>query len=292
MQQMAIRQDLGWLQPLMPGGGVLSGGVVERSAGENYDGYTEQVIPGMKLVLVLAGSITYQPEGGRSTSLSSPSVHLSLCGAPYSVSHQFDHSSILRYVSVRLTDEILSENFACDISRLSRRLASASASRAGTIVDRRAGRNLQFLGEQMLDCPLQDGLRSLYLTGKALELVALSLGAVDGGTADAGKLRPRDIQSLHKARDFLIEHLDAPPGITGLARHVGINTNKLTRGFRQLFGQSVYEFVREQRLELAYRLLASHAMNVSDAAQVCGYTASHFTKVFFQRFGVLPSQLV
>ncbi|MNV85444.1 Regulatory protein PchR [compost metagenome] len=58
-----------------------------------------------------------------------------------------------------------------------------------------------------------------------------------------------------------------------------------------MFGTSVYGFVREQRLELAYRMLATGQISVSDAAQTCGYTNSHFTKAFRNRYGVAPSAL-
>ncbi|WP_373745158.1 helix-turn-helix transcriptional regulator, partial [Achromobacter insuavis] len=74
-------------------------------------------------------------------------------------------------------------------------------------------------------------------------------------------------------------------------RRAGINVNKLTTGFRQLFGCSVYAFVREQRMAQAHALLAAGAMSVSEAAYACGYTDSHFSKAFQRRYGVLPSAL-
>ncbi|WZB68552.1 helix-turn-helix transcriptional regulator [Achromobacter xylosoxidans] len=77
-----------------------------------------------------------------------------------------------------------------------------------------------------------------------------------------------------------------------LARRAGVNVNKLTTGFRRVFGCSVYAFVREQRMAQAHALLAAGEMSVSQAAYACGYTDSHFTKAFQRRYGVLPSALV
>ena len=76
-----------------------------------------------------------------------------------------------------------------------------------------------------------------------------------------------------------------------LARLAGTNASTLSLGFRQLFGTSVFAYVRQQRLELAYRMLASGNISVADAAHACGYTDSHFSKVFRQRYGVSPSGL-
>ncbi|WP_390349001.1 helix-turn-helix transcriptional regulator [Variovorax boronicumulans] len=99
------------------------------------------------------------------------------------------------------------------------------------------------------------------------------------------------MRKLRDAQDILLQRLQAPPTLPELARLSGTNVNKLTLGFRQLFGCSVYDFVREQRLELAYRMLAAGGISVADAALACGYTDSHFTKVFRKRYGVAPSAL-
>lgn len=142
----------------------------------------------------------------------------------------------------------------------------------------------------MLLCPLQGTARRVYLAGKALELAATVMAGLEqrGG---ASTLRAHDVRRLRAAQDILRQRLDDPPSLPELARLAGTNVNKLTTGFRQLFGCSVYEFVRAQRLDLAYRLIAAGHGSVAQAAQACGYTDSHFTKVFRQRFGVAPSAL-
>ena len=89
----------------------------------------------------------------------------------------------------------------------------------------------------------------------------------------------------------MLASLQQPPTLPELARRAGINVNKLTTGFRQLFGCSVYAFVREQRMAQAHALLAAGEMSVSEAAYACGYTDSHFSKAFQRRYGVLPSAL-
>ncbi|WP_353190012.1 AraC family transcriptional regulator [Pandoraea pnomenusa] len=93
------------------------------------------------------------------------------------------------------------------------------------------------------------------------------------------------------ARDLLDTQLQTPPSLPALAREVGINVNKLCAGFREQFGTTVHGYVRERRLATAFTLLSARRISVSEAAWQCGYTDSHFTKVFRERFGVLPNTL-
>ena len=152
---------------------------------------------------------------------------------------------------------------------------------------------VQALGAQMLLCPLQGAMRNLYLSGKALELTATVMTGVEQRDDDRPvmSLGTQDVRRLRLAQDILLQRLQDPPTLPALARQIGTNVNKLTVGFRQLFGTSVYGFVREQRLALAYRMLAAGQISVTDAAQACGYSSSHFTKAFRHRYGVAPSAL-
>lgn len=96
---------------------------------------------------------------------------------------------------------------------------------------------------------------------------------------------------MFAARDVLNDRLQAPPSLPLLAREVGINVNKLCAGFRQQFGTTVHGYVRERRLATAFELLSARRISVSEAAWQCGYTDSHFAKVFRARFGMLPNTL-
>ncbi|MGR9585065.1 helix-turn-helix transcriptional regulator [Pandoraea sputorum] len=98
-------------------------------------------------------------------------------------------------------------------------------------------------------------------------------------------------RAVFAARDVLDERLQAPPSLPLLAREVGINVNKLCAGFRQQFGTTVHGYVRERRLATAFELLSARRISVSEAAWQCGYTDSHFAKVFRARFGMLPNTL-
>ncbi|HCF6113951.1 helix-turn-helix transcriptional regulator [Pseudomonas aeruginosa] len=253
---------------------------------------TEDNAPGLKLVLMLGdGAVRYRMPPSRPTQVSGPAIHLSLSDQPFTVTHSFHAGSPLRYVAIRVPQSSLTQWFDADAGPMSRLLDVAGST--PFIHDAKAGPPLQALARQLLLCPLQGELRVLYLSGKALELTAHVLATLDvqSSTSTAITLPARHRDCLHRARDLLMWDLCHPPSLDWLASQVGLSVTLLTRGFRQLFGMSVYEFVREQRLQQAYRMLATGECSVSATAGLCGYTDSHFSKAFQKRFGIAPHKL-
>lgn len=265
---------------LQVAGGSLSFARAERMQ--------ETLSPGWKLVLLIEGELRYQVSGGPLTALRGPVLHHSLCREQGFMDHEFGSQARLRFVSLRLPLEGLVAGCGLDADELGHRLGARAQCYAET--NQAAAPALLALARQMLDCPVPHALRDLYVSAKAGELAALSLAALLPAPAVSG-LSPADRERLHQAREQLLAHLHQPPSLPALAAMVGINVNKLTTGFRRQFGYSVYAFVRQARMRQAHALLAEGAMTVSQVAYACGYTDSHFSKVFCRHYGVLPSAL-
>ena len=105
---------------------------------------------------------------------------------------------------------------------------------------------------QILECPYQGELRRLFLEAKALELVVLKLSELgNDAERNASALNRRELDRVRDARHTLLARLDDPPSLTDLSRLVGINRNKLNRGFRQLYGKTAFNVLRDGRLSKA-----------------------------------------
>ncbi|PWR19984.1 helix-turn-helix transcriptional regulator [Zavarzinia compransoris] len=145
---------------------------------------------------------------------------------------------------------------------------------------------------QMLACRLDGGARRLYMTGKAMEMMAgaLALAGERRQVADAGRRwSARDIERFHEARDILVRELSDPPAVPDLARRVGLNARKLGQGFADLFGQPVYAFVKGRRLDEARRLIEAGETSIASVAYRLGYQPAHFATEFRRRFGRSPT---
>ncbi|MEM8612709.1 MAG: AraC family transcriptional regulator [Cyanobacteria bacterium P01_H01_bin.105] len=148
--------------------------------------------------------------------------------------------------------------------------------------------------QQILQCPYQGAARRLYLESKGLELIALYLGQLKTSlpaspSVKGRRLKPEDISRIYQARDILIRNIHTPPSLLSLARQVGINDCKLKRGFRQVFGTTVFGYLHSYRMEQAARLLQTNQMMVTGVAAAVGFTnRGAFAAAFRRKFGVNP----
>lgn len=146
--------------------------------------------------------------------------------------------------------------------------------------------------DEILYCDAQGSSRRLYLEAKGLELMAALVYELEHCERTVARgLSQWDIERLEHARQILLNRIESPPSLPQLARYAGLNEVKLKRGFRTLFGTSVYAYLRDQRMQEALRLLRQHNLNVSEVAVRVGYAnPSKFAAAFRKQFGVTPSK--
>ena len=144
----------------------------------------------------------------------------------------------------------------------------------------------------LLVCPYAGSMKELYLEGKAIELIAHKMAQIspaEGLTGSPPRLRHDEVERIRRAKEILGHDLDNPPGLFELARSVGITHTKLNKGFRELFGTTVFGELRKIRLEIARRLLEEEGMNVTEAALNVGYNSiASFSRAFTEHFGRNP----
>jgi AraC-like DNA-binding protein len=105
---------------------------------------------------------------------------------------------------------------------------------------------------------------------------------------------------LYEAEKVLLEQIQqdiaAKPGmdytIRSLCKQYGINRYKLQHGFRQLFGDSLFHYIKICRMERARELLLQPDSSVKMVAASSGYrSAANFTTAFRKYFGITPARL-
>jgi AraC family transcriptional regulator, transcriptional activator of the genes for pyochelin and ferripyochelin receptors len=150
---------------------------------------------------------------------------------------------------------------------------------------------MQVILQQILHCPYQDWTQQFYLESKALELLILWLAQASkrDQVPEFCNLSSGDVDRVHQAREILMQHLEHPPSLIELARKVGLNDYKLKRGFRQLYGTTVFGYLHTQRMEKARMLLMNQQMKITDVAHAVGYASlPSFSLAFRKQFGVSP----
>lgn len=146
--------------------------------------------------------------------------------------------------------------------------------------------------QEVLSCRLPAPLKKLYLHAKALEILALQAEAFASAQPPRHVRTEYDQERLLFARDYLIQHLHLPPSLPELARIAGLNEFKLKNGFKELFGQPVFAYLAEYRLQEAHAQLIEGRKTASELAFELGYSSlQHFSAAFRKKFGVSPREL-
>lgn len=152
---------------------------------------------------------------------------------------------------------------------------------------------MQIALQQILNCPYQGLTKRMYLESKSLELIVLQISQwlESENHTPASRLWSSDeVERLYQAREILLQELHNPPSLLTLARQVGLNDFKLKKGFRQVFGTTVFGCLQQRRMELAKQLLTQRDLSIAAIAHQIGYASqSHFSKMFKQQFGMTPN---
>lgn len=146
---------------------------------------------------------------------------------------------------------------------------------------------------QLFHFNLHQSIKKLYFKGKVYELLSLYFNrAEDTNTESCPFLVDEDnVIKIRKAKDIVIANMAEPPGLEELADQVGISLKKLKMGFKQIYGDSVYSFLFDYKMDYARKLLDSGSYNVNEVGLKIGYsTASHFISAFKKKFGTTPKK--
>lgn len=150
------------------------------------------------------------------------------------------------------------------------------------------------LVDKIVNSPYNGFLKRVFIETAVMEIISLHLNCLIDKPALALKksvLRNDDYERIALARDILIRKISNPPSICDLACEAGINEFKLKKGFREIFGMTVYEYLRAVRLDHACFLLSSTDKTVTEVALETGYAnPSHFAQLFKRKIGINPKE--
>ncbi|RPD40883.1 helix-turn-helix transcriptional regulator [Chitinophaga barathri] len=106
------------------------------------------------------------------------------------------------------------------------------------------------------------------------------------------RIKPADREKLYAAREFVKQHVHEPFSLLEVARHCGLNDFKLKKGFRELFGNTVFGYLNDLKMNHALELLRDTSRSVFEVADSLGYSeAANFSKAFKKHFGQLPKDI-
>ena len=148
---------------------------------------------------------------------------------------------------------------------------------------------------QILQAKVHDSMKELYFKGKVYELLSLYFNKSEDPSLEQCPflVDEENVQKIRRAKDIILERMTDPPSLENLSVEIGLSLKKLKEGFKQLYGDTVYSYLLDHKMEEARRMLDSQKFNVNEVGLKLGYsTASHFIAAFKKKYGTTPKKYI
>lgn len=152
--------------------------------------------------------------------------------------------------------------------------------------------------ESLLNHNYTEALENIFINAQSQMLLLYSMecmvGEKETETFQCKFLsNEMDREKIIKAREILLQNIGSPITIKELSRKVAINECYLKKGFKELFGTTVFEYFQNQRMEHARYLLYDKGLSVTEVSMLLGYSSiSHFSTAFKKHTGLKPCELL
>ena len=146
---------------------------------------------------------------------------------------------------------------------------------------------------QIMNYNLHASIKELYIKGKVYELIALYFNKSDDADIEQCPflVNEDNVKRIRDAKEIMISRMAEPPTLNELSEEIGLSLKKLKEGFKQIYGDSVYSFLFDYKMEYARKILESGEYNVNEVGLKVGYsTASHFIAAFKKKYGTTPKK--
>lgn len=152
--------------------------------------------------------------------------------------------------------------------------------------------------EALLNHTYTDTLENIFINAQTQILLLYSTDCMLGEKEETSftckfLANEADREKIIKAREILLQHIGEPITIKALSRKVAINECYLKKGFKEIFGTTIFDFYQSQRMEHAKYLLYDKGLSVTEVSLLLGYSSiSHFSTAFKKHTGIKPCELL
>jgi AraC-like DNA-binding protein len=153
--------------------------------------------------------------------------------------------------------------------------------------------SLSIVLNQLVNYNLNQSIKNIYFKGKAYELLSLYFNRSEDANIEQCPflVDESNVMKIRKAKDIIVSRMAEPPSLQELADEIELSLKKLKEGFKQIYGDSVFIFLFDYKMEVARKLLETGDHNVNEVGLKVGYsTSSHFIAAFKKKYGTTPKK--
>ena len=145
----------------------------------------------------------------------------------------------------------------------------------------------------IVHCEKEGIIKQLYIETNVLKLLLLQFEQCESASIvrENNSIKQYDIVKLTGVKRVLEENISYNHSLAELSRKSGLNDFKLKKGFKELFGITVFGYLHELRMAKAKEMLLENIKTTAEIAEYCGYTyVQSFSTAFKQKFGLTPEK--
>ncbi|MEJ5244671.1 MAG: AraC family transcriptional regulator [Bacteroidota bacterium] len=133
--------------------------------------------------------------------------------------------------------------------------------------------------------------RKMFLEAKSLELMTLLINQISEKFQVASShISDADLEKARFVEKIILENIADVPPLAELCRIADITHTRLNKAFKQEFGLTVFDYLRNKRLEIAKQML-ENGNNVTDISYELGYSSpAHLSREFSKKYGISPKK--
>jgi len=147
-----------------------------------------------------------------------------------------------------------------------------------------------YLIEKIVHTREERNMRSIRCMYRVIEFITHRFSLLD--MVDEG-IAQEELELASRAKSHLLSSFKTPPTIETLAHLCATNESKLKKVFKKVYKSTIYAYVQRLRLEEANLLLREELLTIGEIAKRVGYKhQGHFSKLFFETYGVYPKDLL
>lgn len=144
---------------------------------------------------------------------------------------------------------------------------------------------------QIFNCRLPVKSRTLFYESKVMEVFSLIVSdeMIKCEGCEIIALSPYELRKIKEIPQMLLEQPFELPNLLTLAEILVINPKKLTKGFKRVYGDTIYNYHRKFSLQRASAMLLDTEKSINEISYEIGYSSpSNFCAAFKKQYGVTP----
>lgn len=149
---------------------------------------------------------------------------------------------------------------------------------------------MYFIIQEIMSCDRTGKFKRMFLEAKVIELLTLQLEEISKNTGKPYSLKKNDLDKIYAVKEILQHNMNSHYTLKDLAKTVGTNEFTLKKGFKEVFGATIFNYWNRIKMQEAKQVLLDGNKTVQKVSEMIGYkNPQHFSTAFKREYGIAPS---